>query len=394
MTGVDGPWPLVSFKDAADYNTGRTPARAMAEYWAEESGNIPWVTISDLKAYGTVETTKESISAVAHAHVFRGELVPAGTLLMSFKLTIGRVARLGIPAVHNEAIISIYPKAGVDQRFLGYYLSQVDYSQFQDRQIKGNTLNKSKIDRIPVPVPPPSVQTKIADVLDALRDAIAAQEQAVAVAADLKRCVMTKIFDASTPDVEDGHIPPGWTVGPVSEFALFQRGFDITKNAQVSTGSVPVVSSGGVKSFHNASAATGPGVVIGRKGSIGSVHYVETDYWPHDTTLWCTDFKGNVPKFVFYRMQQLDMKRLDSGATNPALNRNFLHAELVSWPAVPQQQEIVDLIEAIDQKIETHELRARVLHELFDRVLHGLMDGEISMDDLVVPSRTTAGSAA
>ncbi|MGV7795922.1 restriction endonuclease subunit S, partial [Mycobacterium kansasii] len=95
-------------------------------------------------------------------------------------------------------------------------------------------------------------------------------------------------------------------------------------------------------------AVSGPGVVIGRKGSIGSVHYVDSDYWPHDTTLWCKDFLGNLPKFVFYRLQLVDMKRLDSGATNPALNRNFLHAEVISWPDVEEQRQIVGIMEAID----------------------------------------------
>jgi len=58
---------------------------------------------------------------------------------------------------------------------------------------------------------------------------------------------------------------------------------------------VPVVSSGGVKSFHDRAMARGPGVVLGRKGSLGTVFYLDQDYWPHDTTLWVKDFKGNSP---------------------------------------------------------------------------------------------------
>jgi type I restriction enzyme S subunit len=375
------------FAEVADYRVGKTPARANDLYWDQSGDLVPWVTISDLAPYDTVIATKESTSKLAFDQVFRGNLVPAGTLLMSFKLTIGRIATLGIPAVHNEAIISIHPREGIDQRFLGYYLSQYDYAGLQDRQIKGNTLNKEKIDRILVPTPPESEQRAIAAVLDEVRESLTKQSELVAKLLELKRAFMAHAFTRGVrgedqKDTEIGPVPASWTVGPVGNMAEFQRGFDITKSEQVETGAVPVVSSGGVKSFHDVAAAKGPGVIIGRKGSIGSVHYVEEDYWPHDTTLWCKDFRGNMPKFVFYRMQVLDMKRLDSGATNPALNRNFLHAELIGWPGVDEQSEIVAVLDAIDEKIDLHQRRRDVLDELFKSLLHKLMTREILMADV------------
>ena len=137
-------WKEVHFTEIADYKTGRTPARANNIYWRSTDDGVPWVCISDMSNFGTLTETKERITQAAFENIFRGEVVRAGTLIMSFKLTIGRVATLGIDACHNEAIISIYPKAGVDQRYLGYYLSQVDYNALQDRQVKGNTLNKEK----------------------------------------------------------------------------------------------------------------------------------------------------------------------------------------------------------------------------------------------------------
>src|SRR5262249_42944225 len=156
-----------------------------------------------------------STSAVAFDRVFRGKLVPAGTLLMSFKLTIGRVATLGIPALHNEAIIAIYPKAEMDQRFLGYYLSQVDYTQFQDRQIKGNTLNKPKTDRIPVPVPPMPAQRTIADLLDHVRLAVTPHSIATATVKELKHAAMNSLFTRGlhgqdTCETELGPLPMSW----------------------------------------------------------------------------------------------------------------------------------------------------------------------------------------
>jgi type I restriction enzyme S subunit len=81
-----------------------------------------------------------------------------------------------------------------------------------------------------------------------------------------------------------------------------------------------------------------PGVVIGRKGTLGKVFYLENDFWPHDTTLWVKDFKGNDPKFVYYFFTGLEVKSLDSGAANPALNRNQVHPIKIDWPLVTQQK--------------------------------------------------------
>ena len=76
-----------------------------------------------------------------------------------------------------------------------------------------------------------------------------------------------------------------WSKSKLGELAFFQRGFDITKKEQ-EEGEYPVVSSSGTQSFHSKATVKGPGVVIGRKGTLGSVFYIEGDFWAHDTTLW------------------------------------------------------------------------------------------------------------
>jgi type I restriction enzyme S subunit len=83
---------------------------------------------------------------------------------------------------------------------------------------------------------------------------------------------------------------PDWRLAKLKDLVVFQRGFDITKNEQ-KDGSVPVISSSGIKSFHSEVKVRGPGVIIGRKGTLGTVHFSESNYWPHDTTRWSKDFK-------------------------------------------------------------------------------------------------------
>jgi len=144
-----------------------------------------------------------------------------------------------------------------------------------------------------------------------------------------------------------------WIETTIGEQATLQRGVDITK-AEQRLGRVPVISSGGVSSYHDTAAVRGPGVVLGRKGVVGSVFYVEEDYWPHDTSLWVKDFHGNHPRFVYYFFKSVAprLARLDVGSANPTLNRNHVHPIRTCWPPFRDQKAIADVLGALDDKIE------------------------------------------
>lgn len=91
----------------------------------------------------------------------------------------------------------------------------------------------------------------------------------------------------------------GWMDKKVIDFAPLQRGFDLPVDTIVE-GEFPVVFSNGILKKHKQYKVAAPGVVTGRSGTIGNVTYVENNYWPHNTALWVTDFKNNLPKFVYY----------------------------------------------------------------------------------------------
>ena len=109
-----------------------------------------------------------------------------------------------------------------------------------------------------------------------------------------------------------------------------------------------------VTSYHNEFKANGPGVVIGRKGTLGSVHFSESDHWPHDATLWSKDLRGNNPRFVYYYLHALDFKRFDVGNSNPTLNRNHIHDLSVLIPPLGIQERIADILSASDDLIENN----------------------------------------
>jgi type I restriction enzyme S subunit len=159
---IPDSWEWVRFKDLVDYSMGKTPPRKETEYWS--NGTLPWVSIADLMADGTVTATKECVNSFAAENTFKGKISKAGTLLMSFKLTVGKVSILGIDAFHNEAIISIYPFVDPDKittMFLFATLPLLSQSGDTKSAIKGNTLNSDSLDALLIPLPPIMEQKRI-----------------------------------------------------------------------------------------------------------------------------------------------------------------------------------------------------------------------------------------
>ena len=166
---IPDSWEWVRFKDLVDYSMGKTPPRKETEYWS--NGTLPWVSIADLVADGTVTATKECVNSFAAENTFKGKISKAGTLLMSFKLTVGKVSILGINAFHNEAIISIYPFVDPDKittMFLFATLPLLSQSGDTKSAIKGNTLNSDSLDALLIPLPPIMEQKRIFDKLHEL----------------------------------------------------------------------------------------------------------------------------------------------------------------------------------------------------------------------------------
>ena len=247
-------------------------------------------------------------------------------------------------------------------------------------------VRKGDLEATPIPLPPLLEQKKIAHTLSTVQRAIEAQERIIQITTELKKALMHKLFteglrNEPQKQTEIGPIPESWEVKRFDSFAVLQRGFDITKKDQ-RPGDYPVVSSGGISSYHDEAKVEGPGVAIGRKGSLGTVHYIASDYWPHDTTLWIKDFKGNNPRFVAYLLETMRLKRLDTGAANPTLNRNIVHGEKIAIPPMDQQLEVCEALEAVESKISIHESRHSSLQDLFRALLHELMTGKTRVHDL------------
>lgn len=107
----------------------------------------------------------------------------------------------------------------------------------------------------------------------------------------------------------------------------------------------------------------GPGIIIGRKGTLGAIHYVSSDYWPHDTTLWSRDLRGNDPRYIYYFLHTINFERFNVGNSNPTLNRNHIHDLHVVIPPLRDQQRIAGMLSVYDDLIENNTRRIALLEQ-------------------------------
>lgn len=154
-----------------------------------------------------------------------------------------------------------------------------------------------------------------------------------------------------------------WREQKLGDVITLKRGYDLASNARRS-GNVPIISSSGVSGFHDVAMVNGPGVVTGRYGTIGEVFYTSEKFWPLNTTLYVSDFKGSDPRFVSYYLKTLNFSAYSDKAAVPGINRNDLHEALVLWPGHGEQIAIAGVLSSLDAKIDLNRQMAATLEDM------------------------------
>ena len=162
---------------------------------------------------------------------------------------------------------------------------------------------------------------------------------------------------------EERDVAGEWRATTIGEMVTLQRGFDLPITER-KPGNYLVIASTGPVGTHNEAVAQGPGVVIGRSGSLGGGQFIKHDFWPLNTTLWVKDFKGNDPRFCYFLLKSLDLAQFNVGSGVPTLNRNHVHPLPVSLPSLPEQRAIAHILGTLDDKIELNRRRNETLEAM------------------------------
>lgn len=126
-------------------------------------------------------------------------------------------------------------------------------------------------------------------------------------------------------------MPEGWERTAFEKALVLQRGFDFPIQTR-EDGNVPVYGSTGTNGFHNKAKVQGPGVVTGRSGTLGEVHYEPRDFWPLNTALWVKEFKRVTPLFALFLLCEMDLKQYNGGVSVPRLDRKAVHRVEILLP--------------------------------------------------------------
>lgn len=190
LPGFDREWEMKCLGEICEISMGRTPPRLNPAYWGQ---GHKWLSIADLKTKVVTES-KEEITPFAAATI---QVVPKGTLLMSFKLSIGRLCFAGCDLYTNEAICS-FNKLKASADFLYYILGQTDFSLYGKQAVKGYTLNKESLKLVEVPLPSDAEQTAIATILCDMDAEISALEAKLTKARQIKQGMMQELLTGKT----------------------------------------------------------------------------------------------------------------------------------------------------------------------------------------------------
>jgi type I restriction enzyme S subunit len=215
-------------------------------------------------------------------------------------------------------------------------------------------------------LPPKDQQAQLAKLLWAMDEVIESEKATLECLATFNEVYAQNLLGIGAPPNQS------WRNITLKELAPLQRGFDLP-NKELVEGPYPVGYSNGIKNYHKDFKVEGPGVWTGRSGTIGNVFYTEDNYWPHNTSLWVTDFKGNHPKYIYHLYSKLHFEKRMTGTGVPTLNRNDIHKFKIAVPDLDKQVDISDKIDRIDNQalmvqeklIASQSLQKSIINQVF-----------------------------
>ncbi|MFB9123568.1 restriction endonuclease subunit S [Paraburkholderia dipogonis] len=348
------------------------------------SYGIPIASIGEVQSrFVDLRNAKQTTVGYYSLLIEGGRKPQAGDLIMSRNATVGELAQVKEwhpPFAMGQDVCLLRKKSPVHSTD---YLQEVFKSSIiagqLDNSMVGSTFKRVNVEQIrnfQVPMPPPVEQAAISEVLSDVDALISSLGQLITKKRDIKQATMQQLLTGKQR-------LPGfsgkWVVKRLKDVAPLQRGFDLP-TSKLQRGGYPVVYSNGMLNNHSDYRVTGPGVVTGRSGTIGNVTYVEGHYWPHNTALWVTNFKGNDPRFIFYLYKRIGLDRFATGSGVPTLNRNDVHAFEAQIPATKEEQAaIASALSDMDAEIAALKQKQDKTRALKQGMMQELLTGKIRL---------------
>ncbi len=409
-------WDLTELSELATrFHGGGTPSTKKSEYW---NGSIPWTTSAHISDQIFLDKFAGKITAEG-VKKSSTQVVPKQNLLIGTRVGVGKVAiNLLDTAISQDLTAMIVDKSKVDLLFLAYAISwditqRTILSGARGTTIKG--IPRADLVKVSIPLPPVDEQRRIAAVLTAIQDAIAAQEDVIAAARAFKRSLMHRVFTygpgrvpAETKETEIGEIPSHWEVVELGEVVDYITGYAFKSGEYTEDDSAPML-------------------LRGDNIAQGSLRWENVKRWPnpvdgtykkywlkHDDVVLAMDRpwipagmkiarvrKDDLPSLLVQRVARMRTTNrtssiflshvlsgprftnyvlaVQTGTSVPHISGKQIKEFVLPWPEECEQKQVVEMLEAVQDRINTGEDRKAALDALFKSMLHQLMTGQIRL---------------
>jgi type I restriction enzyme S subunit len=379
-------WPEISLGDVVSFKTGKLDSNA-----AEENGRFPFFTCSP---------TTLAINSYAfdtEAVILAGNNANG---VFSTKHYSGK-----FNAYQRTYVIEPIDKATVSCRYVYFVISHM-VGHLKELSIGSATkfLTKTILNALPVRIPPKVEQDEIALLLSTLDDRITLLRETNATLEAIAQALFkswfvdfdpvraklegrapegmnettARLFPDSFEESELGLVPKGWRVARIDEFMELAYGKALKATDRIA-GEVPVYGSGGITGFHNESLTTGPSIIIGRKGTVGSLYWEDQAFFAIDTVFYVRT--ANPMTYCYYLLQTLGLTEMNTDAAVPGLNRGNVYRLTVPFPGAEILRAFDVIVGVIRERIFSNSQHAQTLSTLRDTLLPRLISGQLRLPE-------------
>ncbi|EOY8358907.1 restriction endonuclease subunit S [Salmonella enterica subsp. salamae] len=407
-----------------DYR-GKTPKKV--------DNGIPLITAKIIKN-GRIQEVSEFIAIDDYDNWMVRGLPLEGDVVLTTEAPLGEVAQLDARKVAlAQRVITLRGKKGILENDYLLYLLQSSFVQNQlDGRASGSTvtgIKQSELREIILRLPPVALQKSISHqlkcldkkidlnnkinqtleqmsqtlfkswfvnfdpVIDNALDAGNPIPEALQSRAELRQKVRNSadfkplpadiraLFPAGFEETELGCTPKGWVTNRLENILELAYGKALKKTERTS-GDYPVYGSGGVDGTHNEYLVKGPGIIVGRKGTVGSLHWESKDFYPIDTVFFVRPKEYFPLVYCYQLLKTLGLENMNTDAAVPGLNRNNAYRLEVITPTQPIIAKFTNIIQTIQDKMDSNHNETENLTALRDTLLPKLISGELSLEDL------------
>jgi type I restriction enzyme, S subunit len=347
-------------------------------------GPYPFVQTGDVKAADLYILHYEQ--TYSEQGLAQSKLWDPGTLCITIAANIAETAILKIQACFPDSIVGFVADPDkADVRFVKYYIDTLKLQmQNASRGTTQDNLSLEKLLTFDFYIPPLSTQRKIAAILSAYDDLIEVNTRRIALLEEMARGLYREWFvrfrfpgHEGVRMVESavGLAPEGWEAKMLGDAVELAYGKGLTADTRI-PGAVPVYGSAGVVGYHNESLVKGPGIIVGRKGNVGSVFWSDDDFFPIDTVFYVRTKLAL--HYVFYALQNQHF--INSDAAVPGLSRNQAYLNPFLVPDQHTMNAFAEFVVPIFAQTRNLRQKNANLRRTRDLLLPRLVAGEVNVD--------------